>query len=127
MSNPSHSRSVSSSSEDDNPYDTPENYYGPKTNPVGAGKNSKLGKVRTFSVFEPKRSQFFDDYNPGLANHDPGLANSDVTEQPDKETSPFSDSPTPEVECKWDFKQSSGLAPLTGKKVDDIPSTHNPK
>lgn len=127
MSNPSHSRSVSSSSEDDNPYDTPENYYGPKTNPVGAGKNSKLGKVRTFSVFEPKRSQFFDDYNPGLANYDPGLANSDVTEQPDKETSPFSDSPTPEVECKWDFKQSSGLAPLTGKKVDDIPSTHNPK
>lgn len=119
MNNPFHARTVSSSSEDDNPYDIPENYYGPKTNPAAAGKNSRLGKVRTFSVFEPKRMNFFDDFNPiGKSGKIPEL--------PDREPSPFSESPTPEIECKWNFKTPKGQAPETGSKIDNIPSTHVP-
>lgn len=51
-------RRDSSSSEDD-PYDLAENYYGSQTNPTTATKNSKYGRVRTFSVFEPKLSNEF--------------------------------------------------------------------
>ena len=52
------------SSEEDM-FDTAENYYGPKTNPSHLSAKSKLGRVRTFSVFEPKtKLRFFDDYCP---------------------------------------------------------------
>lgn len=92
MNNPFHKRNPSNSS-DENPYDTPENYYGPRTNPASAGKNSRMGKVRTFSVFETKsRSSMFGDF--GLEFESVPLKNS-IDEQPDRETSPFSESPTP--------------------------------
>lgn len=52
------------SSEEDM-FDTAENYYGPKTNPSHLSAQSKLGRVRTFSVFEPKtKLRFFDDDGP---------------------------------------------------------------
>jgi alpha,alpha-trehalase len=45
-------RTSSSSSQDYNPFDTAENYYGPKTNPSGFPKNSTLARTRTLSLVE---------------------------------------------------------------------------
>lgn len=47
----------SSQLSDEDPFDVPENYYGNSTNPAYAPKNSRFGRVRTFSVFESKTSR----------------------------------------------------------------------
>lgn len=41
-------------SEDIDPYDLPENYYGLNTDPARAPKGSRFVRTRTFSMFEPK-------------------------------------------------------------------------
>lgn len=61
-----HNRTNSASSDGD-PFDIPEKYYGINTDPATAKKNSKFGRVRTFSVFEPKsssRSDLLSDDSP---------------------------------------------------------------
>lgn len=47
-------------SDDVDPFDLPENYYGVSTDPLNKG--NRFGRVRTFSVFEPKtvRPEFAD-------------------------------------------------------------------
>lgn len=60
MNNPFRRRSSGS---DDDPFDLPENYYGSKTNPAAAPKGSKIGRVRTYSVFETKnRADIFNEF-----------------------------------------------------------------
>lgn len=54
MNNPFRRLSLSS---DDDPFDVPENYYGASTNPAQAPKDSRFGRVRTFSVFEAKTNR----------------------------------------------------------------------
>lgn len=54
MSNPFHKRTVS---DDIDPFDIPENYYGAATDPGKAAKGSLIGRVRTFSVYEPSRNR----------------------------------------------------------------------
>lgn len=74
-----------------NPFATAESYYdSPKTNPSQVYKNSRTGKVRTFSVFEPRmRLTFFDD---DLLSKG---ASTESFEFPKKDESPFSKSGTP--------------------------------
>lgn len=62
MNNPFREKKTPRQSDEVSPFDTAENYYGDTTNPAHMKKNGRLGKVRTFSVFENNsRSLFFDD------------------------------------------------------------------
>ncbi|CAH2351946.1 cytosolic neutral trehalase [[Candida] railenensis] len=79
-------RQPSNSSLDYNPFDLPENYYGPRTNPAAVPKNSRLGRVRTLSLVETNSLRhlkgFSDDEDEsaagessdGYEEHDPNEA-----------------------------------------------------
>lgn len=106
-----HHRRKSSSSDDD-PFDTPENYYGASTNPSQAPKNLRLGRVRTFLVFETKsRAGIFDDFK--VPSHS-GVENP-IKEEPLRETTPFSaKSPTPEPMAEEAVARRGSIVPLYG-------------
>ncbi|KAK6197896.1 neutral trehalase [Scheffersomyces amazonensis] len=95
MNNPFRRHRKSSASDND-PFDIPENYYGELTDPAKADKNSRLGRVRTFSVFEFKpRNNFLDE----LASFHPET----IKESPSGSSSgEQSQSPTPvPMQVSW--------------------------
>lgn len=49
-------------SSDLDPFDVPDKYYSPTTDPGKAPKTSRFGRVRTFSVLEPRQNFFKDAY-----------------------------------------------------------------
>ncbi|ODV78168.1 glycoside hydrolase family 37 protein [Suhomyces tanzawaensis NRRL Y-17324] len=84
----SHRRNLSISSTEDDPYAHAESYYGDKKS---LSKSSKLGRVRTFSVFETK-SKIFDDFRKDLLKDHKNSSceniGDDKTPSPEKSPSP---------------------------------------
>lgn len=83
MDNPFHKRTQS---EDIDPFDIPDNYYGIKTDPGKAAKGSKFGRVRTFSVFESNKNRsrdFFGDSSSASAAQSGDSASESPSPSPD--------------------------------------------
>ncbi|KAK6460274.1 neutral trehalase [Scheffersomyces coipomensis] len=109
MNNPFRHHRKSSSSDND-PFDVPENYYGDLTNPAKANKDSKVGRVRTFSVIEnTPRNQFF---NESFFHNRPET----IKESPSSSSSDLSQSPTPVPEL---FRKPS-IVPLYAAADDPL-------
>ncbi|KAG2735863.1 hypothetical protein G9P44_002077 [Scheffersomyces stipitis] len=103
MFNPFRHRRSSSSSGDDDPFDLAENYYGPKNAPI-----SKMGRVRTFSVFETKpRNQIFD------------FAEDAIKEQ--SSSASTSPSPTPFAESLSEDNEPRPSEAVFGRKPSIVP------
>lgn len=94
MDNPFHRRKQS---DDIDPFDTPDNYYGVRTDPGKAHKSSHFGRVRTYSMFEPynNRSREFNGNGSSTSGlHSVGSVSSSSV-SPDAEPASWSTSPTP--------------------------------
>lgn len=94
MANPFHKRNVS---EDVDPFDIPDNYYGANTDPGKAPKGSKFGRVRTFSVFEYLRDRSREFFGDASADHSSTSGNQSpatgsLSSSPGPEDPPLADS-----------------------------------
>ncbi|KAK6453888.1 neutral trehalase [Scheffersomyces xylosifermentans] len=104
MNNPfRHHRRTSSASDNDDPFDLPENYYGAKNMP-----NSKMGRVRTFSVFETKpRNKMFGDF--GITDIKEQSSSSSSANN-SKSPTPVPSAPTPDISPSVDDPKPSAVA-----------------
>lgn len=126
MDNPFHKRTVSG---DMDPFDIPDNYYGVNTDPGKAPKGSRIGRVRTFSVFEPLKNRSRDFFGNRSADHSSTSGNqspSTASEQssPTPETLPADNAP------KIDELRRGTIVPMYNEppteSIDGTPNTHPP-